>query len=256
MRSEEAKQILLLYRPGLPDELDPEIAGALALANDDPGLRRWFDEHCRFQRNVRAQLRAIKAPTDLKRKLLATPVVTSRSPQSRTQPAWLVKTWGRRPAWIVAAACVVAMIGLAAFWLRPHEPGRRFSNFQARMVGTVLREYRMDLVTSDMAQLRQYMASRGAPHNYDLTRGLERLRLTGGGLLRWRNHPVSMTCFDRGDNQMLFLFVVQSSAFQDPPSATPSVTKVNQLMTVSWRQGDMTYLLAGPEETHFEEKYL
>jgi hypothetical protein len=100
------------------------------------------------------------------------------------------------------------------------------------------------------------MASRGAPADYDLTRGLGRLQLTGGGRLTWRSHPVAMVCFDRGDKQMLFLFVMKRSAVKDPPPETPQLAKVRVLLTASWTRGDNTYVLAGPEEADFAKKYL
>ena len=65
-----------------------------------------------------------------------------------------------------------------------------------------------------------------------------------------------MVCFDRGDRQMLYLFVMNRSAVQDPPSASPVVAKVSKLITASWTQGDKTYVLAGPEEANFTGKYL
>ena len=124
------------------------------------------------------------------------------------------------------------------------------------MVSEAQREYRMDLVTNDMQQVRQFMASRGAPADYHVTRGLERLQLTGGGRLTWRSNPVAMVCFDRGDKQMLFLFVMKRSAVKDPPPETPQLTKVRQMLAASWTRGDNTYVLAGPEEADFAKKYL
>jgi hypothetical protein len=107
-----------------------------------------------------------------------------------------------------------------------------------------------------MRQVRQFMARHAAPADYDLPRGLERLQLTGGGRLTWRSHPVAMVCFDRGDKQMLFLFVMKRSALKDPPPDTPRLAKVHQMLTASWTHGDNTYVLAGPEETDFVKKYL
>jgi hypothetical protein len=78
----------------------------------------------------------------------------------------------------------------------------------------------------------------------------------GGGLLRWRSNPVAMVCFDRGDRQMLFLFVMDRSAIPDPPPTTPKIAQVNKLLTASWTQGDRTYVLAGPEDAEFVRKYL
>jgi len=114
----------------------------------------------------------------------------------------------------------------------------------------------MDLVTNDMQQVRKFMASRGAPADYDLTQGLGHLQLTGGGRLTWRSQPVTMVCFDRGDKQMLFLFVMKRTAVKDPPPETPRLAKVRQMLTASWTHDDNTYVLAGPEEADFVKKYL
>ncbi len=89
-----------------------------------------------------------------------------------------------------------------------------------------------------------------------MSAGLNKLQLTGAGLLRWRSNPVSMVCFNRGDNHMLFLFVMNRSALKDAPPDIPRLGKVADLVTASWSQGDKTYLLAGPEEPDFGAKYL
>jgi hypothetical protein len=64
-----------------------------------------------------------------------------------------------------------------------------------------------------------------------------------------------MVCFNRGDNQMLFLFVMKRDALSDPPGSTPQASKANDLAIVRWTQGDKAYLLAGPEESGFVKKY-
>ena len=64
-----------------------------------------------------------------------------------------------------------------------------------------------------------------------------------------------MVCFNRGDNQMLFLFVLDHSAVKDPPPAVPKLSKVNKMVTASWTGDGKTYLLAGPEEADFVRKY-
>jgi len=239
---QEAKDILLVYRPGPGDGGDSQVGEALALTRKDPGLGRWFEEHCAFQAAMRDRFRQIQAPGALKDRILAQQAIVC------------APVWWRNPLWQMAAALVL-LIGLAGVWLKPRTPDR-FSDYQARMVRSALREYRMDLVTNSMPQVRQFMASKGAPADYVLPRGLERLQLTGGGLLRWRNQPVAMVCFDRGDNQMLFLFVMDKSAVGDSPPETPQVTKVNKLLTARWSRAGKTYLLAGPEEADFARKYL
>jgi hypothetical protein len=249
LNSQEAKQILLLYRPGSNDLADPQMTEALNLAGRDPELGRWFEQHRAFQNTMRAKFRSLEAPAHLKASLLIRASV--QSPISTAQP------WWRKSSRLTAAAFVVVLllIGLAGIWLKPRTPDR-FANFRDRMVGTALREYRMDLVTNDMRQVRQFLAEKGAPADYDLTAGLQKLELTGTGLLRWRSNPVSMVCFNRGDNQMVFLFVMKRSALKDAPAEIPALTKVANLMTASWSHGDEIYLLAGEEEADFARKYL
>jgi hypothetical protein len=243
----EAREILLLYRPGTADAADPEMAQALALARQDPELARWFEQHRAFQKTMRAGFRQIEVPAHLKASLL----IQKPAPRTIVTP----QVWWRRPVWLSAAAAMLLVFGLARAWLKPHVPDR-FANFQSRMVGEAQLAYRMDLETNDMQQVRQYMAIHGAPADYDLTPGLERLQLTGGGRLTWRSKPVTMVCFDRGNKQMLFLFVMKRSGVKDPPPKTPQLVKVRQMLAASWTHGDNTYVLAGPEEADFLKKYL
>ncbi len=247
MTPEQAKQTLLLYRPGTTDAEDPQIAEALELARHDPELGVWLDGHRAFQQAMRRKFRQIEPPAHLKASLLIRAAVR---PEVVTP-----RPWWRAPLPLAMAAALVLLLGGAVLWLQPPR-GDRFANYQARMVSTALREYRMDLVTNDMRQVRQFLANRGAPANYELTAGLEKLQLTGAGFLHWRNEPVSMVCFNRGDNQMLFLFVMNRSALKDPPAETPALARIATLTTASWSRGDKTYFLAGPEDPDFKTKYL
>jgi hypothetical protein len=245
LSSDQAKRILLLHRPGITDGQDPEMLEAMELARTDPELGIWFAEHQAFQRAMRAKFRQIQAPEHLKRTLL-----TSRKV---VRPA----VFWQRPVWVAAAAIFVAFLGVGVFWLKPLVPDR-FSHFRETVVSAAVRMYGMDLVTTNEAQLRQFVAINGAPSDYSFTPELAKLPLKGGGLLRWRGNPVSMICFDRA-GPTLFLFVMKRSALKDPPPALGSkaqLTQVEGLMTASWTRGEDAYVLAGPLEAGFADKYL
>jgi len=247
MTPTQAKQILLLYRPGTQDGEDPEVAEALKLAEEDPALREWFAEHQAFQTAVRAKFQEIRAPEQLR-------IALSRSQKVVRPP---LQFW-QRPLWIAAAAIFVALLMLTALYLRPAIPDR-FAFYRESMVSAAVRMYGMDIETKDPNQLRQFIAQRGAPADYDLTKRLAKLQLKGGGLLRWRGNPVTMVCFDRGTGDTLFLFVMKRSALKDPPAQNAqaaSLAQVDGLMTASWTNGADTYLLAGPAEPDFARKYL
>ncbi len=240
MTPSEAKQILELYRPGIDDN-DLQVREALSIAEQDAELRVWLEHHKQMQATLREKFRGIAVPSNLRTKIL-------------TKNKVLRPQFGSpRLLWIAAAASVVLLIGVAIFW----QPGgsNQFAEYQNRMVRGALREYRMDLLTNDLAQVRLSMASRGAPSEFSLPNGLSRLQVVGGGALKWRNNPVTMVCFDRGDKQMLFFFVLDRLAVKDAPAAKPRLTRISKLQTLSWSDGDKVYILAGPDEKNFE-KYL
>ena len=238
MNRDEAKQILALYRPNTADSEDPPIAAALDLARHDLELDLWLQQHLQFQETMRRKLRQIEVPAALKARILGANKVVRPA-------AW----WSRASTtWLAAAAALVLLLGLAALWLPP-APSNRLANFQERMVGFVLRGYFMQWRTAQMADLRASLAAHGGPADYRVPAGLAGLQLTGGGVLHWHSHPVSMVCFDRGDGQMLFLFITARSALRDPPPAQkPVLTQVHELTTASWSEGNQAYLLAAPPE--------
>ena len=79
MNRDEAKTILLLYRPGTADADDPQIAEALALAKQDPELTRWLVEHCARQETLRAEFRQITVPAGLKEQIISEQAARTRA---------------------------------------------------------------------------------------------------------------------------------------------------------------------------------
>jgi hypothetical protein len=240
---DQAKEILLLYRPGTDDGEDPEIAAALEVAERDAELGRWFQKHRAFQSAMRARFRQLKAPPELKASLLA------GHRRIITPPLWR-----HPPVWLAAAAALV--LGLAVLVFRPPaRPPDRFPNFQQMMVSKAERGYSMDWSTRDMNQLRRNLARARAPADYALPPGLGKLELLGGARLTWRAHPVTMVCFKRKDQRRVWLFVLNRAALDNPPASAPHIEQVDRLMTASWSAGDRTYVLAGPPEADFLKSY-
>ena len=65
MNQEEAKALLLLYRPDGSDATDPRFAEALGLVERDPELREWFEAERAADIIIAAKLRAAPLPDDL-----------------------------------------------------------------------------------------------------------------------------------------------------------------------------------------------
>jgi hypothetical protein len=235
---DEAKIILLLYRPDTADADDPQIAAALALAGRDTELARWLEKHCARQFVLREKFRQIAAPAGLKEQII--------SEQSAQE-----KIIFRRPKFALAAAAVVLLLGTLAFFIFPkHEPDDTLAVYQNQMAGVALRGYAMDLMTNDPVKIRAYLAQNHAPADFVLPAPLEKAEIAGCAVEGWRNTKVSMICFRTaksvaaGGQSDLWLFVADRASVKDAPAGvSPQFSKVNRLMTASWTQGEKIYLL-------------
>jgi hypothetical protein len=123
------------------------------------------------------------------------------------------------------------------------------------MVSSTQREYPMQLKTNDLDYIRSYLATNRAPADFPIDSKLTQLPVTGAGRILWGTQSVSMVCFNRGDNEMLFLFVINKSGLSDAPGNRPELKKVSGLQTASWSRGTNVYLLAGPNDPQFMQKY-
>jgi hypothetical protein len=243
---DEAKTILLLYRPGTADAGDPEIARALELARQDPELTRWLAEHCARQEALRAGFRQITAPAGLKEQ-----IISEQAAQERTI------SW-RQSAVLVAAAIVAALVVLAPLWFQHRGNEDTFAIYRIRMAGVALRGYTMDLATNNPAQVRAYLAQNHAPADYVLPAPLEKTAVTGCAIEDWQGAKVSMICFRTGrplppgEQSDLWLFVIDRSRVKHAaPSGSRELVQVSRLRMVSWTEGDKLYVLGmeGDEQT-------
>src|SRR5438105_292245 len=107
MTRAEAKKLLQACRSGDAASADPEVAKALAQTEQDPELRRWFEQSCAFHAAVRDKFQQIPVPPGLREAILA---------QSRIIRPVL---WWRKPAWMAAAAAIALLGALVMIWLQP-----------------------------------------------------------------------------------------------------------------------------------------
>ncbi len=209
------------------------MSAALDLAARDPDLNAWFEAHRAFQETARAALRELPPPADLADQILAA--------RKTAHPAF-------RPSWLRALAGAAAALLIGAFLLfRPFpESSDRadFATFRGRMVSSILREYRMDITSTDLAAIRTFLQKHQAPADFKLTPALASLQPVGGGLLHWQGQPVSMVCLKERRLGMLYVFVAPSDTFAGPVPGDPRLESVNRLSTVSWSRDGRTYLVA------------
>ena len=238
MNKDQAKDVLLLYRPGTDDREDPEIAQALEMVKRDPELATWFAQHCAFQEAAAGAFERIPVPEGLRQQIL-----------SERKAHFSLGFKKPIAVLAVAVAAILVSLGLTRYYSRPTE-NNSFSNFRSRMASKILREYPvMDLKTNDLDAIRSFLVAKG-DGNYTLPAQLKQASGTGCAIFPWHGKKVSMICMNSGKNAApmtpdVFLFVVDRSAVQDPPpDNAPEKAPVGKLATASWTSGDKIYVLA------------
>jgi len=245
MNRDEAKQILLLYRPGRPDSDDPQMTDALALVGQDAELRVWFEQYLAQQSALRIKFQQVMPPPGLREQIVS-------------EHRAAVRARSTRQLLVMAVLAGVFLLAAGVWWVPRHVRSEDdLAIYRNRMVRVALTGYAMDLATNDMGQIRTYLAQRQAPSDYVLPAGLQTATVTGCAVETWLDRKVTMVCFRTGQplapgaQNDLWLFVVERSALKHPldPKA-PELARVRRLATATWADGQRIYLLgvAGNEQ--------
>ncbi|HEY4416016.1 MAG TPA: hypothetical protein VGO57_10015 [Verrucomicrobiae bacterium] len=249
MNINEAKTILLLYRPGTADAEDPQVAAALALTKTDAELACWFEQHCARQTALCAKFRQVGAPAGLKEQIISEQLAEIRLNARRKE----------RITAAVALSVTFAALIFIVISLAPHFSGadRSLGAYQNQMANTATSGYGMSLLTNDLTQIRTYLAQSGAPADYTLPPALEKIPVAGCAIESWSDKKVSMICFRTNPalaaNQSdLWLFVVDRKSVKHiPETSVLQFAQSGPLYTAAWTQGDKLYVLGtrGDEAT-------
>ena len=225
--------ILASYRPGSHAVVDMEIGQALSEIERDPALKSWFEHQNAFHATIHRCFEESPVPANLPDRIFASSKILS------------MPLWRRRPlAWAAVFAFVI--LGALLVTLKWPTSPNHWGKFRDRLVAWSSYEYRMDIVTNQLAALREFHSSRNAPSDYTLPRGLAALPPLGGGLLTWHDHPASMVCLNFQNREVLYLFVIESANVESAPPNTPVFAKRERFLTASWTDGTKSYLLAAP----------
>ena len=242
MTHDEAKIILLRYRPGTTDREEPEMREALALAQVDEELSRWLADNGTSQQLLRTTFKQIQPPEGLLQQIISEHAASQRASANRRRFARIA---------LVAALVLVGIIG-STLWLgsRP-QADNTLAIFEQQMAGYALRGYYMDLQTNDADQIRAFLRQQQAPADYALSRPLQKATLLGCAVEGWQSGKVSMICLATGTpvaaggKNDLWLFVVDQKSVADAPKdSQPHFDRVNRLATAVWSEQGKLYLLA------------
>jgi hypothetical protein len=239
----EAKEILWAYRPEAGDTEDPRVGEALELARRDPELMRWYEQQRAVDEAIRSELRQIAVPPGLRERILTAQKVRRRVP-------------GRRLTQVLAVAAAMALAVIVGQQFAADESAG-FDGYREKMVEFVSDEYDLSAEADNLDALRRFFAKIAWPADYEVPELLQVVPVEGGTAMEWRGNRVSLLCLEREEHKDIWLFVIDRSALPDPPAAEdPQFLKFGKLMSASWSEGDLTYLLVAEGDEAFLRGYL
>ncbi len=234
MPEEKAKRVLLAYRRGIPLVEEPEVLSALHLVENDPEMREWLARQGDWQERTVRELRNIASPPGLRARIL--------NGRKARPPLW------RRMETLAAAAAMVLLLVFVPKLATAPGDKESFDGFRSRMVKFAEREYRMDLVTNNLAAIRGFLTAQKAPADFALTPVLQKTTPLGCGRLAWQGHAVAMVCFELKKSGALYLFVMNRADIPDGQAlpTQPQIEQGRRFAAASWNQGEKIYLLTAP----------
>jgi len=204
MTNDEAKFILLAYRPNGADANDAAFQPALEQVKQDASLGKWLEGQQAFDRAVAAKLRVIVPPEDLRARILAGAQASRPS----------VRVWWRQPKWLAMAASVLVVFSLGITGIV----------YPRAQTSDELPVFAMDYVTggfflsrhnTDLDELRSWLVKQNAPLPKELPAGFAQLRSRGCKTIVYRGKEVSLICF--GEGKEYHLFVARRDDFPKMP---------------------------------------
>lgn len=246
MTIEEAKQRLQAYRwyDGAEDAADPFFDEALKLARENSELGEWFAQQQAFDKAMSSALQTMTPPAGLRESLLLS--AKRRSPSNRSNHFWFSRQL------LALAAALVLLLGGAAWYsglFAPLRPGSALTMESfAKQVLDLRDQGQISLGKSgsDPDQLRVWLAEQGAPAQFVLPRGLDRLPSHGCQTYRIGGAKVAFICFPIEGGQVAYLFIVDQSSLKGvSPLESPSFHATSGGAYATWSAGGKSYVLTG-----------
>jgi len=232
MEKDRAQSILSVYRPGDQDETDPFFAEAKAELARNPELASWFAQEQAFDRAISEKLADLVAPFGLKTRILAnaTPVAT--------------RQWSWTARFALAAAVLFLLAQIIGLWRTQSQKTRTLAHYQQEMVSFIKLDPPLEVESHDLAKMQTWLGQENAPSQMNLPPRLAALQPVGCRVLSFRDHKVTLLCFQRGGDNLAHLFVIDRAALPKlKPGAKPVFAGEGEWMTASWAKEDHAYML-------------
>jgi len=261
MKREEAQQLLELCRPGHPEDLmDPALAEARAMLEEDAELKAWFEAQQAIDAEIADSLNALEVPADLKASILAgmrlhqTHAAPPESETSIPFPDAAAQSqsaeaqspvWWRSPWTGIAALFLVMMVifnlpdGRQANQLAVNAglpPVIQFLSDQLDSPGS----WTFDKQDNRTDQLQTFLASQHVPSPQTIPDCLGKMTSIGCVTFEYENTKLSMICFN---GEVYHLITADKATYPDALPTEPRIFEIKDKAYRLWVDGEQVKIL-------------
>ena len=154
----------------------------------------------------------------------------------------------RIAGWWRRAAAIAALLLLVGFLAKLVGGDQSIDDFRNEMTARVLnKKISLEYPTQDVAEARRWLVSHQAPVYKECPQKIIDKKGMGCATIKWRNHTVSLICFERSTGKVVHLFIVDREAFGDIADGLLDAKQLDGLATAGWCRGKCVCLLVGSE---------
>lgn len=220
MNREEAKYVLSAYPIAGNQCEDSQFEEALRLAQRDPELREWFGRERELDAVIARKLQSVPPPPDLQFQLLAAHKVIP------------IPRWRFRIASFAAAAAIALVALTLSSYLFARRPTLALADFETYVASTAATLDHLDLNTSNLVEIRDWLRQGQAPSEFTVPSGLAQNKRVGCRVFDWRGKRVSLVCFALGEQKTAHMFIVERAVLRN--------VAANERVRVDSGQGGIT----------------
>ncbi len=246
MEKHEAKQILQAYRTDLSEIDDPKVGEALRMAKENPELNAYLDQEQAFDRAFTQKLKEIEPPAGLLERILESAPSEVEAMPRQGKPAKII--WWKNPVVWSAAACVLALIALAAVFTQNRAPStnesdwvvmNNFAQAAAQHSPTI---HQMDFQHSDVSLIGAYLDRNNSPRPHSLPDNMSQLLGMGCVTYTWENNPVGVICL-KGEKVYNLYVTHRGGLAIERSQSSPYYKQFGEYSTALWTKDNLIYVL-------------
>ncbi|GHB91478.1 hypothetical protein [Cerasicoccus arenae] len=153
------------------------------------------------------------------------------------------RSWWQSPSLMSAAAAIVLVLTVSMVMFNgPELSADSLEDFYSEIGKHHLSNAPLNIETSDLGVIRDYLSSHGAPSPGKFPANIDPLPEVGCAVMHWGGELISVVRMD--DHENVDVYIARAGLFPDfSNKPQPQTANLDQIVVLAWYDGDLIYFL-------------